>query len=79
MVKKEKMNLRLKKKIPRLRFCIGVAPVINPQLRKQMLQQLPASVLTLKLKQVIRATPSFRKIYNKVFFLQHAQDQIQFS
>lgn len=58
--------LRLKKKIPRLRFCIGVAPVINPQLRKQMLQQLPASVLTLKLKQVIRATPSFRKIYNKL-------------
>ena len=52
--------------IPRLSFCIGIAPVINPQLRKQLLQQLPASRLTPKLKQVIRATPSFRKIYNKL-------------
>lgn len=58
--------LRLKKMIPRLSFCIGIAPVINPQLRKQLLQQLPASRLTPKLKQVIRATPSFRKIYNKL-------------
>lgn len=58
--------LRLKKMIPRLKFCIGIAPVINPQLRKQLLQQLPASIITPKLKQVIRATPSFRKIYNKL-------------
>ena len=58
--------LRLKKMIPRLKFCIGIAPVINPQLRKQLLQQLPASRLTPKLKQVIRATPSVRKIYNKL-------------
>lgn len=58
--------LRLKKMIPRLQFCIGVAPVINPQRRKQLLQQLPSSKLTQKLKQVIRATPSVRKIYNKI-------------
>ena len=58
--------LRLKKMIPRLQFCIGVAPVINPQRRKQLLQQLPSSKLTPKLKQVIRATPSVRKIYNKI-------------
>tara|TARA_B100001093_G_C26801845_1_gene1003759 strand:- start:909 stop:1478 length:570 start_codon:yes stop_codon:yes gene_type:complete len=58
--------LRLKKMISRLQFCIGVAPVINPQRRKQLLQQLPSSKLTPKLKQVIRATPSVRKIYNKI-------------
>ena len=58
--------LRLKKMIPRLQFCIGVAPVINPQRRKQLLQQLPSSKLTQKLKQVIRATPLVRKIYNKI-------------
>ena len=58
--------LRLKKMIPKLKFCIGIAPVINPRRRKHMLQQLPASMLTPKLKQVIRATPSFRKIYNKL-------------
>ena len=58
--------LRLKKMIPRLSFCIGIAPVINPQLRKQLLQQLPALKLTPKLKQVIRATPLVRKIYNKL-------------
>lgn len=58
--------LRLKKMIPRLQFCIGIAPVINPQRRKQLLQQLPSSKLTQKLKQVIKATPLVRKIYNKI-------------
>jgi len=58
--------LRLKKMIPRLQFCIGVAPVINPQRRKQLLQKLPSSKLTPKLKQVIKATPLVRKIYNKI-------------
>lgn len=58
--------LRLKKMIPRLQFCIGLAPVINPQRRKQLLQQLPSSKLTPKLKQVIKATPLVRKIYNKI-------------
>ena len=58
--------LRLKKMIPKLKFCIGIAPIINPQLRKKLIQQLPNSMVTPKLKQVIRATPSVRKIYNKV-------------
>ena len=58
--------LRLKKMIPRLQFCIGVAPVINPQLRKQLLQQLPSSELTNNFKDVIKATPKIRKIYNKI-------------
>ena len=58
--------LRLKKMIPRLKFCIGIAPIINPRLRKQLLLQLPASMLTLKLKQIIRTTPLVKKIYNKL-------------
>lgn len=58
--------LRLKKMIPRLQFCIGVAPVINPQFRKQLLQQLPYSELTNNFKEVIRSTPKIRKIYNKL-------------
>ena len=52
--------------IPRLQFCIGVAPVINPQFRKQLLQQLPYSELTNNFKEVIRSTPKIRKIYNKL-------------
>ena len=58
--------LSLKRIIPNLQFCIGVAPVINPQFRKQLLQQLPASKLTNNFKEVIKATPKIRKIYNKI-------------
>ena len=58
--------LRLKKMIPKLKFCIGIAPVINPKLRKHLLQQLPKSLLSLKLKQIIKHTPIVRKIYNKL-------------
>jgi hypothetical protein len=48
--------MRLKKIIPRLDFCIGVAPILNPVLRSKMVDS----------GKIIRSTPKVRKIYNTI-------------
>jgi esterase/lipase len=48
--------LRLKKMIPRIDFCVGIAPILNPVLRSKMVDS----------DKIIRATPNVRKIYNTI-------------
>ena len=48
--------LRLKKIIPTLQFCIGVAPIVNPVKRSYLVTNT----------HIINATPNVRKIYNNI-------------
>jgi esterase/lipase len=48
--------LRLKKILYKLQFCVGIAPIVNPILRSNIV----------KSPKIIRATPNVRKIYNKI-------------
>jgi len=48
--------LRLKKKLSKLHFCVGIAPIVNPILRSTIVMS----------PKIIRATPNVRKIYNKI-------------
>ena len=48
--------LRLKKIIPILQFCIGIAPIMDPVKRSHLVTN----------QRIIKATPDVRKIYNKI-------------
>lgn len=58
--------LRLKKLFYKLNFCIGIAPVLNPSYRKDLLEKLPNSKKTPTIQQLIQNTPCVRKIYNTI-------------
>ena len=58
--------LRLKKLFYKLNFCIGIAPVLNPIYRKDLLEKLPSSKKTPAIQQLIQNTPCVRKIYNTI-------------
>ena len=58
--------LRLKKKISKIKFCIAIAPVINPKYRCNYMKNLPENVRESNYNSIINNTPNVRKIYNKI-------------